>query len=181
MKFNSISAAILKPNILSPSPVSYSLLLVAWAMPGNSSSNAARKTSSTRFAKIKVISSWWKAKIHLIKICLCKTYVKKDHNKREKRRRDSIVLIKSLPGIFQQRMYSTVLRMYSTWHNDKYWLTCNDEWVTTNELVLRSSHLPGTTSRVTLEKNLVVNRELFDDLSKWKRWQISTSYLHIIW
>lgn len=39
----------------------------------------------------------WKAKIHLIKICLCKTYVKKDHNKREKRRRDSIVLIKSLP------------------------------------------------------------------------------------
>ena len=36
----------------------YSLLLVACAIPGNSSSNAARKTSSTRFAKIKFISSW---------------------------------------------------------------------------------------------------------------------------
>ena len=99
-----------------------------------------------------------KQKYTWLRYACAKHTFKKDHNKREKRRRDSIVLIISLPWIFQQRMYSTVLRMYSTWHNDKYWLMSNDEWVTTNELVLRSSHLPGTASRVTLEKNLVVNR-----------------------
>lgn len=36
----------------------YSLLLIACAMPGDSSSNAARRTSSTRLTKIKSISSF---------------------------------------------------------------------------------------------------------------------------
>lgn len=44
--------------------VCQSLLLVACAMPGNSSSKAARKTSSTLFARTKSISSWWNKTIH---------------------------------------------------------------------------------------------------------------------